>query len=97
MGGYQELGRAGENWPFLLDSAMNVHFTDKQRDVIRLILSGYSNQDVATKLGCSEGAVKLRIERINATLGIKSFRREAPKYMDCELFQIGLRELGILE
>lgn len=49
----------------------NVHFTERERDVIRLVAQGYDNKEIAGKLYLAEGTVRNQISRVLEKLELK--------------------------
>ncbi len=47
------------------------HFTDRERDVIRLVAQGYDNKEIATELFLAEGTVRNNISRVLEKLSLK--------------------------
>ncbi len=46
--------------------------TDRQRDVLRLIIEGMANKEIAAALGVSQGTVKLHVTAVLRAIGAKS-------------------------
>jgi len=61
----------GESNP-ALDHPLLKKLTLRQRDVLREVLAGHSNRDVAERLGLTEGTVKIHMTAILKSLGVKS-------------------------
>jgi non-specific serine/threonine protein kinase len=55
-----------------LSSSPGTSLTPRQRDVLRMMASGRSNQDIADTLFVSVGTVKVHVTHILAKLGVKS-------------------------
>ncbi|AWK86822.1 DNA-binding response regulator [Azospirillum thermophilum] len=53
-------------------SGMLDRLTDRQRDVFQLLLSGYSNKEIARDLGVLEGTVKVHVRAIMQKLGVRN-------------------------
>ncbi len=51
-------------------------FSDRERDVVRLLLQGKSNKQIALALAISERTVEFHLKNIYAKLGVRS-RTEA--------------------
>ncbi|HSA90586.1 MAG TPA: response regulator transcription factor [Burkholderiales bacterium] len=62
--------------PALRRRGGHLDFTDRQRDVLRLILKGYNNERIATQLGIAPNTVKQHAHAIFTALGV-STRAEA--------------------
>jgi len=58
--------------PEVLPPQMHVPMTARQRDVLRLLLKGYSNQRIATELAISESTVKQHAGAVYDALGVSS-------------------------
>lgn len=52
-------------------SEEDVHFTEREMDVIRLVAGGYDNKEIATQLYLAEGTVRNQISRILEKLALK--------------------------
>ncbi len=74
-------------------------FTARQREVVRLIAEGYSNVEVATRLGISPRTAKAHSDALRIKLGI-SRRRQIPAAFraatgeDPHSLQVRRRETG---
>ncbi|MDR2637921.1 MAG: response regulator transcription factor, partial [Zoogloeaceae bacterium] len=53
-------------------SSRECGFTERQGEVLSLVVKGYSNRDIADKLGLSEGTVKIHLTSIFKVLGVSS-------------------------
>jgi DNA-binding NarL/FixJ family response regulator len=62
--------------PVLRRRGGHLDFTDRQKDVLRLILKGYNNERIATELGIAPNTVKQHAHAIFTALGA-STRAEA--------------------
>jgi DNA-binding NarL/FixJ family response regulator len=61
--------------------------TPRQREILELVASGYSNAAVATRLVLSEKSVENHLNRIYGVLGIRTGTREAhPRVMAAKLY-----------
>jgi len=47
------------------------HFTDRERDIIKLVAQGYDNKEIATQLFLAEGTVRNNISRILEKMEMK--------------------------
>lgn len=47
------------------------HFTDRERDIIKLVAQGYDNKEIATELFLAEGTVRNNISRVLEKLSLK--------------------------
>lgn len=47
------------------------HFTDRERDIIKLVAQGYDNKEIATELFLAEGTVRNNISRVLEKLALK--------------------------
>lgn len=47
------------------------HFTDRERDIIKLVAQGYDNKEIATQLFLAEGTVRNNISRVLEKLTLK--------------------------
>lgn len=47
------------------------HFTDRERDIIKLVAQGYDNKEIATQLFLAEGTVRNNISRVLEKLALK--------------------------
>ncbi|MBZ0114437.1 MAG: response regulator transcription factor [Thermoanaerobaculia bacterium] len=75
-------GRAG--WDFeSLESPDPV--TEREVEVLRLITGGYSNREIASLLGISEGTVKNHISSILSKLGVRDRTRAVLKGLELRL------------
>jgi len=54
--------------------------TSRQRDVLKLVVVGMSNRDIAATLDIAEATVKVHVAAILRTLGLKT-RGEAARYV----------------
>ncbi len=52
------------------EQALNL--TDREREVIRFVSRGLQNKDIASRLGISEGTVKIHVHHIYAKLGLSN-------------------------
>ncbi|WP_102347585.1 response regulator transcription factor [Bacillus sp. Marseille-P3661] len=59
---------------------MNIHLTDREYDIIKLLSEGLSNRLIANRLYLSEGTVKNYISEIYQKLNVKN-RQEALQYI----------------
>ena len=57
--------------------ARTVRFTERQREVIRLIAEGCSNEEIAARLGVTERTAKAHCDTLRAKLGVTR-RRHIP-------------------
>ena len=48
-----------------------VSFTDRERDVLRLVAEGYDNKEIAAKLYLAEGTVRNQVSRLLDKLALK--------------------------
>lgn len=53
------------------DMDEDIHFTDREKDVIRLVAQGYDNREIAGELFLAEGTVRNQISRILEKLELK--------------------------
>jgi len=53
-------------------SEQALNLTDREREVIRFVSKGLQNKDIASKLGISEGTVKIHVHHIYAKLGLSN-------------------------
>jgi len=60
--GIQELAAAAES---------DQHFTDREKDIIKLVAQGYDNKEIATELFLAEGTVRNNISRVLEKLSLK--------------------------
>jgi two-component system, NarL family, nitrate/nitrite response regulator NarL len=60
-----------------------VHFTERERAVLRCIVEGLSNKDTSTRLGISDSAVKGTVRRLFAETGVRTRG---------QLIRVGLRK-----
>lgn len=49
----------------------DVHFTDRERDLLRLVSQGYDNKEISAALYLAEGTVRNRISGLLEKLGLK--------------------------
>ena len=54
------------------DDSTSLGLTDRQMEVLGLMVRGKSNRDIASLLGLSEGTVKIHLSRIFKRLGVSS-------------------------
>ena len=54
-----------------INEESDVSFTDRERDVLRLVAEGYDNKEIAAKLYLAEGTVRNQISRILDKLQLK--------------------------
>lgn len=47
------------------------HFTDRERDILRLVAGGYDNKEIAAKLFLAEGTVRNQLSRLLEKLELK--------------------------
>lgn len=47
------------------------HFTDREKDIIKLVAQGYDNKEIATELFLAEGTVRNNISRVLEKLSLK--------------------------
>lgn len=47
------------------------HFTDRERDIIKLVAQGFDNKEIATELFLAEGTVRNNISRVLEKLSLK--------------------------
>lgn len=48
------------------------HLTERDRQVLRLLLEGLSNKEIAAQLGVSEGAIKASLQQLFAKTGVRT-------------------------
>lgn len=48
------------------------NLTERDRQVLRLLLEGLSNKEIAAKLGVSEGAIKASLQQLFAKTGVRT-------------------------
>ena len=53
------------------DMEDNISFTDRERDVLRLVAEGYDNREIAAKLYLAEGTVRNQISRLLDKVSLK--------------------------
>jgi DNA-binding NarL/FixJ family response regulator len=46
--------------------------TARQRQILSLVAHGYTNADIATRLGLSVGTVRKHLDNVYATMGVTS-------------------------
>lgn len=51
---------------------METHITTREKDVLKLLLSGFSNKEIAGKLSLSTETIKVHRRNIYSKLNIKS-------------------------
>lgn len=51
------------------DPQRHIRLTERQLDVVRLVVRGYTNRKIAVKLGIAEGTVKQHVHAVFRTLG----------------------------
>lgn len=56
---------------FLATTESDEHFTDRERDIIKLVAQGYDNKEIATELFLAEGTVRNNISRVLEKLALK--------------------------
>ena len=62
--------------------------------VLSGLLGGYHIREIAARMNVSNAYVSQEVARLYSILGVKR-RSQLSNYWGCELFQIGLGELGI--
>ncbi|MGI8672882.1 MAG: response regulator [Luteitalea sp.] len=55
----------------VLDSASRADLTRREMDVLRLIVSGHSNKEIATELNTTEGTIKSYVNGLLGKLGVR--------------------------
>lgn len=58
-----------------------LHFTQRQREITRLLIRGYSNKQMARELGLSEGTIKFHLAAVLRLLGVTSRLEAATRVM----------------
>ena len=58
------------------------HFSEREVDILRLIVQGKKNKDIALELGIAEQTVKNHITKIFLKLGVKNRTEAAVKVID---------------
>jgi DNA-binding NarL/FixJ family response regulator len=56
--------------------------TERETEVLRLMVAGYSNQEIADAVGVSEGTVKNHVSSILSKLGVRDRTRAVLKALD---------------
>jgi len=56
--------------------------TERETEVLRLMVAGYSNQEIAAAVGVSEGTVKNHVSNILSKLGVRDRTRAVLKALD---------------
>lgn len=57
--------------PIKKENEEDVHFTDRERDLLRLVSQGYDNKEISAALYLAEGTVRNRISGLLEKLGLK--------------------------
>lgn len=55
----------------LTEDTDNLHFTDRERDIVKLVAQGYDNKEIAADLCLAEGTVRNQISRLLDKLALK--------------------------
>ncbi len=63
----QTLGTSG----IVASAESDQHFTDREKDIIKLVAQGYDNKEIATELFLAEGTVRNNISRVLEKLSLK--------------------------
>ena len=58
--------------PVKVGLALSTEFTEKELEILRLILGGYSNIEIAKKLGVSPGVIKNHVADMLLKTGFRS-------------------------
>jgi DNA-binding NarL/FixJ family response regulator len=53
-------------------SSAEIGLTERQAQVLSLMVKGFSNRDIGTQLGLSEGTVKIHATAVFKALGVSS-------------------------
>ena len=53
-------------------AAVRPNLTERDRQVLRLLLEGLSNKEIAAQLGVSEGAIKASLQQLFAKTGVRT-------------------------
>ena len=70
-------------------------FTEREIAVIHGIIMGMSDREICQLRGMPKDAAKHSAGSVYSKIGARN-RIEAAKWLRCELFRIGLREIGLL-
>lgn len=78
---FRRLGELGQMWRELYPVASgDVALTDRQKEVVKLLVQGQSNAEIAEKLDISVGTVKNHVHKIFGRLGVSSREQAAVVY-----------------
>lgn len=69
-------------WQFFLRRNASSHFTNRENDIIGLLLKGYLNKQIADKLGISERTVKNHNTSIFLKLGATNRTEAVLRYLE---------------
>lgn len=64
--------------------------TERELDLVRLLATGRSNREIASRMGVSDSAVKMSLSRITAKLGVRDRLQVAIRCHELGLVQLGL-------
>ena len=69
------------------EGSRNEDFTDREFDILRMVVEGLSNKEIARALNCQEVTIKVNLTRIFSKLGTKNRTQAAMMAVNRNLFQ----------
>jgi LuxR family maltose regulon positive regulatory protein len=60
------------------------HLTDREFEILALVVLRYSHQEIAAQIGLSRDTVKFQLKRVFGKLGVSTGQKAARSAIDCE-------------